>query len=265
MISIVCVYNNLEVLNERLLPSLQRQTEEFELILLDNTSSKYHSAASALNQGGSEAKGRYILFIHQDMVLTSERWLEEAEAILEGLPLLGAAGLAGIRDKKRVYSNIDHGLERKPVGNMKLTEPLTMQTLDECAVFVPRDVFHKNRFDEQNMVGWHLYAVDYCLDVIKSGLKVYVLPLHAWHCSDGASMSLDHFSLLRRLWRKHGSDNKTIHTTMGIWKRSFPTMVYECICLFSLTKKGINEQGFKNYKDKALSDLRTCLGHLIIR
>ncbi len=65
--SIVCVYNNVEILNQYLLESLKSQTILYELILLDNSCNKYKSAAEALNYGGERAKGRYIMFVHQDI------------------------------------------------------------------------------------------------------------------------------------------------------------------------------------------------------
>ena len=68
MISIVCVYNNKEILNKYLIKSLESQTEDYELILLDNTQNKFNSAAKALNNGGRKAKGDYIMFVHQDVV-----------------------------------------------------------------------------------------------------------------------------------------------------------------------------------------------------
>ena len=79
MISIVCVYNNQDILNNWLLKSLKHQTVEFELITLDNTRNTFKSAAEALNYGGKKAKGKYIMFVHQDVDLSSDTWLEDVE------------------------------------------------------------------------------------------------------------------------------------------------------------------------------------------
>jgi len=67
MISIVCVYNDEITLKDYLLKSLENQTSKHELILIDNTQGKYKSAAGALNWGGGKAKGKYIMFVHQDV------------------------------------------------------------------------------------------------------------------------------------------------------------------------------------------------------
>lgn len=78
MISVVCVYNNEKTLKSVLLESLERQTVEYELITLDNRDGRFKSAAEALNYGGAKAKGDYIMFVHQDMWLGTDSWLEDA-------------------------------------------------------------------------------------------------------------------------------------------------------------------------------------------
>ena len=82
MFSIICVYNNKQVLDAWLLRSLSNQTREFELILLDNTQKKYTSATEALNSGGKSAKNDYLLFVHQDIDFLVDTWLEKAEEFL---------------------------------------------------------------------------------------------------------------------------------------------------------------------------------------
>ena len=94
MLSIVVVYNDERVLNRILLESLKNQTAEFEFIPVDNTRQRFQSAAQALNFGGKQANGRYIMFAHQDVDLSSNSWLEEVEKALDGISGLGIAGVA---------------------------------------------------------------------------------------------------------------------------------------------------------------------------
>ncbi len=70
----------------------------YELIALDNSDRLFRSASIALNYGGSKAKGRYLLFAHQDIVLSDERFLEKAERLLDSLPEVGIAGVAGVNE-----------------------------------------------------------------------------------------------------------------------------------------------------------------------
>jgi len=49
MISVVCVYNNREMLERRLLNSLEQQSALCELIVVDNRDGAFAGAAKALN------------------------------------------------------------------------------------------------------------------------------------------------------------------------------------------------------------------------
>ena len=42
--SIICIYNNEDILNKYLIYSLKKQTEDFELILIDNSANKFVSS-----------------------------------------------------------------------------------------------------------------------------------------------------------------------------------------------------------------------------
>ncbi|HEX7468659.1 MAG TPA: glycosyltransferase family A protein, partial [Methanobacterium sp.] len=88
------MYNNYDTLNKYLLKSLDSQTADYELILVDNTQKKFNSASEALNHGGQRAKGEYIIFVHQDVDLLSEKFLENLEQILDKITNLGIAGVA---------------------------------------------------------------------------------------------------------------------------------------------------------------------------
>lgn len=109
MISIVVVYNNEKTLNRILLESLKDQKAEHELILIDNTQKKYKSAAEALNFGGKKAKGKYIMFTHQDIELEDNSWLENVEALLNKLNHLGIAGVAGMSEEGRNFEERKRG------------------------------------------------------------------------------------------------------------------------------------------------------------
>ena len=87
MISVICAYNNKEILDNYLLKSLKDQTKDYELILIDNTKNKFKSAAEALNYGGNNAKEKYLMFIHQDINLCSNKFLEELQVMLNWMPI----------------------------------------------------------------------------------------------------------------------------------------------------------------------------------
>ena len=218
MISVVVVYNNERGLNEILLQTLKNQTAKFELIPIDNTKRKFKSATEALNYGGRQANGKYIMFIHQDVELDSDSWLESVEKKLDDIPNLGVAGIVGMSEKGwcfekkwKGYIN-DHGNIWpwcKPLQN-----PEEVQTLDELLLIIPKLIFDKMQFDEKTFDGWHCYGADYCLSVRQLGLKAYAIPAFVSHGpSSGNIKGL--FEYQRRLYYKHKKNHRHIYTTCG--------------------------------------------------
>lgn len=244
MISIVCVYNDEEILRDYLLKSLKNQTVEFELIRIDNTRNRFKSAAEALNYGGKKVKGNYIMFVHQDVNLTLNSCLENAEKILKSISNLGIAGVTGVVERKHILSLdwtrgrgvIKHGEPPEiPECFRPIRSPEKVQTLDECLIIIPRAVFKVLTFDEGVCNDWHLYAVDYCLSVRELGFDVYVIPMFIYHRSTGVSaktccqaiLSLglypkEYYQTLESVLKKHKSCFKKIYTNCGNWSVLYP-------------------------------------------
>jgi hypothetical protein len=243
MISIVCVYNNERLLADFLLDSLHRQTVHYELITIDNTEKQFTSAAQALNCGGRKARGNYIMFVHQDIRLCSNEWLNDAETMLDSLPNLGVAGIAGRRGGGCILANLTNGTPPTAAGTQIGAEPVAVQTLDECLVIVPRGVFNVLQFDEITCDGWHLYAVEYCVSSTLLGFALYVLPFYTYHASEGASstptelvdrlishcpmtvptfLPKEYYLALKKVLKKHKNNVSKIHTVFGDWSTSSP-------------------------------------------
>ena len=227
MISVVCVYNNDDILNDVLLPSLRAQTADYQEILVDNRAGRYPSAASALNAGCVEARGDYVMFVHQDVWLGSPGWLVRVEAMLDGLGAdFGAAGVAGISTEGR------HWIERirysilnvadsfsRTVDCPQVEAPEEVQTLDECLLLISTELFRRFHVDEQTFDAWDCYGADLCLTLKREGLKNYVLPSETSHCCRRAYLRPWQFAGLRkyhkRLYRKHKRHLGRIYTWMG--------------------------------------------------
>ncbi len=218
MISVVVVYNNQRTLNEILLKSLKNQTVKYELIALDNTKGQFKSAAEALNFGGEKATGKYIMFVHQDVELGSDSWLEKVEKLLDNIPDLGIAGVAGMSEKGK--SNKERG--RGYISDSgeiwqwsnSVQKPEEVQTLDECLLIVPKAVFDNIKFDEKIFDNWHCYGADYSLCVREKGLKAYVIPAFIYH----RSLRVNINGLLKyqkMLYKKYQKNYKHIFLTTG--------------------------------------------------
>lgn len=216
MISVVVVYNNKRIFNDILIKSLKKQTSKFELVALDNTNGEFKSASEALNYGGYMATGKYLMFIHQDVDLATETWLEEVEKTLDGIPDLGIAGVAGMSESGRNFAERQRGHISNAGENWghRIEEEEPVQTLDELLLIVPASQFKKMQFDEKTFDHWHCYGADYCLSVRYTGLNAYVIPAFVYHRS--LSYNIRNFGIYkRRLYDKHKKYYRQIHTTSG--------------------------------------------------
>ena len=200
MISIICIYNNEPILNINLLDSIRKQDVKHELILVDNRKNQFQKLTEALNYGGKQAKGDYLLFVHQDVKLHGSSWLRKAEHILNSLDNIGIAGVAGIdKNNNPVGFIIDRG--RYWGSNIEKSIPIFV--LDEVLLIIPKKIFNVLRFDED--LKWHSYAAEYCLRVQSNNLKAYVIPLSISHNSmtlpilKAGNLEMDDLVL----WKKH--------------------------------------------------------------
>jgi len=254
MISIVCVYNNKKILSDYLLNALKNQTSVYELILIDNTEGQYKSATNALNCGGKKAKGKYIMFVHQDVDLCSPSWLEDTENILDSVPNLGIAGVAGMSEngrtnKERGRNIILSGDKNWEYGN-PIQKPELAQTLDECLAIIPKYVFDMLQFDEIVCDNWHLYVVDYCLSIRKLKYCAYAIPMYIQHKSRGVfapnpfrtiislgKLPTDYYQTMGKILEKHSDYYERIYTTCGDWSTSYPVNLQRIVWL---VKNGLN-------------------------
>ncbi len=220
MLSIICAYNNKGILEECLISSLDNQlNKDYELILIDTLTHKFISAAEALNFGAEQAKGDNLLFIHQDVVLDNNNFIEDLSEWINKYEF-GIAGLAGAITKNKqnlTITNSFHGIPRKLAGEISnLMEATQCETVDEFAFVIPKNIFDENPFITF-YPSWHLYAVEYCLRMRSIGHRVCVFPLSVWHRSEGDSFDPSYFKTIKPIARKYRYEFKKISTTMGGW------------------------------------------------
>jgi hypothetical protein len=216
-ISVICAYNNREKMDQYLLSGLNRQDSPFEFFAIDNTEARYASAAGILNETARKARHEYLMFVHQDVALLSDTWLTDVRSAMRDLENLGAAGVAGI-GRRGVAASVLHGTPPSRIVRRKLRRPVPVQTLDGCLMIVPREVFQKIAFDEKAVSGWYLYTASYCLDLIRAGYLIYVLPCPIYHESVGPSDPNVYEQARQDLIRRHRDHIEVIYTTMGTWE-----------------------------------------------
>lgn len=219
MISIICVYNNEKILDECLKASLKLQRDVlYETVFVDSREKKFFSAAEALNYGGSQAKGDYLIFLHQDIVLAHDTLHKIYEYCKDtDFGIMGVAGVKEINGVVMDYSKIVHGMNKKLAAtNHDFKNLLEVDTLDECMLIIPKNIFDSHEFAEYYDT-WHLYGVEYCLKMKKIKQKIYVAPVYLWHKSNGVSLNLNYFDAIRKLAQIYRKDVKKIVTFFGIW------------------------------------------------
>jgi hypothetical protein len=208
MITILCCYNNYELLNKMLLPSLDKQTSDFNIILIDTKKHSFSSAAEAYNEvlkfpsKYSENKvGDILVFIHQDIFFNNNNLLElvENEILLKPMDIFG---FAGITNKGIVYSNLKYLDKSSFIVRNQISSILEVESVDECFFACSKKLWDEIKFDYKHCFHWHLYAVDFCYSArTKFQNKSYVLPYLVYHKEDSKfGLETDNY-FLRTLWR----------------------------------------------------------------
>lgn len=228
--SIVTIVNNPEVF-DGFCRSLETQTAiRYELIPIYNLHGEFHSARAAYNSVLDTCRGEYILFTHPDIRFEAPAVLSSLKNDLDRLGTFGIVGAAGAAaDKENVhrrilYSSMLHGKDKRAAG-AAVHGPQPVQTVDECFFVAESAYILANRFPDAD--GWHLYAVELCLESLLKQKTNYVLPMDLWHISDGRSLDANYVYQLERIIRLYGSQFPVLYTTVRIWKtRGLAAAVY---------------------------------------
>lgn len=222
-LSIVCINNNNETLNRFLLPSIKKQVGvKYEIRIIDNCGNQYTGARKAFNEAAEVLKGKYIVFVHNDFCFNEPDAFQRVLRYCDTLDPFGVIGVAGCGNEKKklIQTRIKHGKDKKSVGK-RIEEPVSVMTVDECCFIVSRDRFMKTPFTDKD--GWHLYAVEYCLQMLDMGLRNFVIPIDAWHYSDGVSLNAAYCKEVKGLLERYSQKYPYINTTVKQWKTDFFT------------------------------------------
>lgn len=211
--SIICVYNNITALEDKLLYSLKKNNVECELVLIDNTNNQFPSAASALNYGANQAKNDVLIFAHQDIYIKSPNEIETMARDIERLPMGSILGAQGaIEGNKEDISNLTAGSELICDHRSEITKLIKCDCVDEGLFGMKRQIFSELRFNEELCNNWHLYAVEMCLHTRKNGGNVYIHPIQIHHFSYG-HISRGYMKNMIKLVDYYHNDFKYIWTT----------------------------------------------------
>lgn len=216
-LSIVVIINKAEFQEKFKQVVLTQKDISLELIIVDNISNQYKGARSAFNSVKDILKGKYIIFMHQDIQFLNEYTLNSVYDYLECLNDFGIVGIAGaekINGKRIILSNIKHGKNKVNVGK-HIRNITKVDTVDECFFVIRNEIFKSYPFS--NRLGWHLYSAEQSLMYEKIGLKTFVIPINLWHLSDGNSLDHNYIKILKEIANDY-PEISSLSTTVKLWK-----------------------------------------------
>lgn len=170
-----------------------------EYLCIDNSTSNKYDAFAGINRFLREAKGKYIILCHQDLILHHHR-IEELDARI--------AEIDDLDPQWAVLSNAG-GINLKYVG-MHLTQncgndlreehlPLRVRTVDENFMLVKNEC---NLALSNDLSGFHMYGTDICLIADTLGFNAYMIDFRLTHKSNG---NVDHhfYKVREQLMQKY--------------------------------------------------------------
>ena len=183
--TLVCCYNNL-ALFLNLEKSINKQNEDVDVVAINNCEHKYKSISEAYNSVINSVSTKYVVFLHQDILLTDQYIIKQFVDDCEKIGTYDILGVAGkIRGCPYGLGNIRTGYEMKRAVRGEINGMHECDTVDECFFGGWTECFQKYAFSEKVCYGWHLYAVDRCLAALTRGNKVYLSDSNLVHLSGG--------------------------------------------------------------------------------
>jgi hypothetical protein len=158
-VSIVCVFNAPEVRQDcldRSIEALRAEREDVDYIPIDNTTSTFGSAGSALNHGVRLARHEYVVFVHQDVYLHSLTALEVAAGLLATDSGLGVLGACGVDAQGALVGCIR---DRTCLLGDSIAIAREVDSLDEVLFMAPKRLLLEHPLVEDPEFAWHAYAV----------------------------------------------------------------------------------------------------------
>ena len=210
-VSIVCVFNDMEVRTECLDRSIDRYRGfvDVDFIPLDNRAHQFSTAGAALNHGAAMARHDLVVLVHQDVYLHSiDRLVEAGASLLDrSWSMLGASGVTSSGEVIGLLR------DRTDLIGRSAPTPVEVDTLDEVLFMVRRDTMLSRPLIEEDDLAWHAYAVEYATRLRTSGERVGAVDLEITHNS--LTINLDRLDVAHRVVGDMYPDLKPIHTTCG--------------------------------------------------
>jgi hypothetical protein len=169
-----------------------------QFLYADNSHANQFDAYTAINRFIGEAKGRYIIICHQDILVEHdnrdvlENRIREISEIDPEWGLLGNAGASNLYAVSMVITE-NGSLIRKGVL------PSRVSSLDENFLLIKAEA---NLGVSHDLGGFHLYGTDICLIAECMGRSSYVIDFNITHKSPGR-MNQSFYDISAKLQNKY--------------------------------------------------------------
>lgn len=169
-----------------------------QFLYVDNSQINQFDAFQAINRFFTEARGRYIIICHQDVLIEHdnrkvlEKCIDEINELDPSWGILGNAGAADIYSVSMVVTE-NGTLFRK--GDL----PARVSSLDENFLLVKSEA---NLAVSSNLSGFHLYGTDMCLIAECLGRNSYAIDFNLTHKSSGR-MNASFHEISAKLQKKY--------------------------------------------------------------
>ena len=209
-VTVICCWTNQKQYQD-FVNTLKAQTIPYELIGIDNRGNKaFTSCAAAYNSVINRVSTKYVIYSHQDILLTEPDILAKFVSYLERTnrdDILGVAGtkftepggFSNITHRNNQTGELVHGTAHFLEGGM-----MECDTVDECFFGGHSEHFRDYTFDEVICDNWHLYAAEACLHTqsLAEAGRVYVCDVPLLHLSSGTISQAFRYGFYR-LCRKY--------------------------------------------------------------
>lgn len=212
-VSIVCVFNDPDVLESCLARSVMAgigDAPQTEFLPVDNRDGEFSTAGAALNYGARMARNAVIVFVHQDVVLHSIAALERAAEILSCDPEIGVIGAVGIDHRRHIVGRIRDRVVQ--IGE-SASLPRDVDSVDEVLFMIRRELVLSSPLNEDPLLAWHAYGVEYSARVRRAGMRATAMDLAVTHNS--LTTNLDRLDLAHRKIGEIYPELLPIRTTCG--------------------------------------------------
>ena len=166
----------------------------YEIIAIENRKDP-RSLANVYNEGAACARYPYLLFMHEDAGFLTGNWFDKIRCKLDE-PDCGTIGFAGSKlmfnmpggwgmGLKWMYVNVLQCGETARANYDTKTPFVEVVAIDGLAMFVRKEVWAENPFDEELLTGFHCYDVDFSLNLSLKYKNYVCFCVDVYHDSAG--------------------------------------------------------------------------------